>query len=238
MSFLGRGNSKYTGLECRWHVAIWGKQATCPSLFQQGTGQPLRKETPHHPKQGRYGGTRETKLAERKEKSNGWDGLKDVSKVDHQWKHCSLSGLLETHVFTSVSWSKVAKNSIDLGRRHKWKLCSYMCTLSLLIFVGDLHSKGKEMTFMSKCSLTLWSGLRECSARCSVVMDLTCCLLHNGPRAGLVLSKSNTMSCAMKCVFLHLCVFCSVHGDHSWCIKGPLPHLQNTHLKASVIKQK
>ena len=55
---------------------------------------------------------------------------------------------------------------------------------------------------------------------------------------GFVLSKSNPMSCTMKGVFLHLCVFCIVHGDHSWCIKGPLPHLQNTHLKASVLKKK
>ena len=46
------------------------------------------------------------------------------------------------------------------------------------------------------------------------------------------------MSCTMKGVFLHFCVFCIVHGDHSWCIKGPLPHLQNTHLKASVLKKK
>ena len=149
--------------------------------------------------------TRETKLAERKEKSNGWDGLKDASTVNHVWKHCSLSGLLETHVFTSFSWSKVAKNSIDLGWRHKWKLCSYMCTFSPLTLICDLHSKGKEKTFVKKWSLTLWSGLSECSARCSVVMDLTCCLLHTRPRAGFVLSKS--FACHVQ---WRVCFFISV----------------------------
>ena len=149
--------------------------------------------------------TRETKLAEGKEKSNGWDGLKDASMVNHVWKHCSLSGVLETHVFTSFSWSKAAKNSIDLGRRHKWKLCSYMYTLPPLIFVGNLHSKGKKMNFMRKWSLTLWSGLRECSARCSVVIDLTCCLLHTGPCVVLCWAK------AIPChVQWRVCFFISV----------------------------
>ena len=103
--------------------------------------------------------------------------------VNHVWMHCSLSGLLEAHVLTSFSWSKVAKNGIDLGRRHKWKLCSYMCTFSLLTLISNPHSKGKEMSFMRKWSLTLWTGLGEGPASCSVVMDLICCLLHTGLRS-------------------------------------------------------